>query len=418
MKLLPLAAKSAWSRKTGLILASLSIALSVMLLMGVDTIRKQAKTSFTNTISRTDLIVGARSGPVNLLLYSVFRIGDATANVSAKTWQEIAEMPEVAWTVPISLGDSHRGFRVMGTNQDYFRYYKYGDKRELAIESGKEFDDLYDTVLGREVADKLGYKVGDKIVLSHGLVATAFSAHDDKPFVVSGILERTGTPVDATVHVSLEAIEAIHVDWQAGTRSPIKINAEQARLKDLQPKSITAFMVGLENRIATFRLQRKINEFRKEALLAILPGATLATLWRTIGQFETILVTIASLVLLAGLLGMLTTLISTLNERRREMAILRAVGAHAWHIIALFALEALLIVLAGVVIGLILHFSLLGLAIPLLESQYGLRIALMLPDLQQWLIMGVALLLGLIFSLLPGLIAYRRSLQDGLQLKV
>ncbi|GAA0396530.1 ABC transporter permease [Cocleimonas flava] len=418
MKLLKIAFKSAANRKTGLILASVSIALSIMLLLVVDTIRKQGKSSFVNTISQTDLVVGARSGPLNLLMYSVFRIGNATNNVSWKSYQEIAAFPETDWTVPLSLGDSHKGFRVLGTNQDYFKYYRFAGGKNLAFAKGKQFDDLYDAVLGSEVAKKLSYKLGDKITLAHGLTSTKFAEHGDKPFRVSGILERTGTPVDQTVHVSLQAIEAIHVDWLSGSPSPIKISAEKAREMKLNPKTITAFMLGLKNRTATFRMQRKINQYRAEPLLAILPGSTLAILWNTLGNFEKILVAIAFLVLLSGLLGMLTTLLSTLNERRREMAILRTVGAHAWHIIALFLLEAFMVVLGGCILGLIASYVVQLVAQPLLVQLYGIHIDIMFPDAEQWAIIGGALLLGLFFSLLPGLIAYRRSLQDGLVLKV
>ncbi|HIP94578.1 MAG TPA: FtsX-like permease family protein, partial [Leucothrix sp.] len=357
-------------------------------------------------------------GPLNLLLYSVFRIGNATNNVSWQSYQELAARPEIAWTVPMSLGDSHKGFRVLGTNTDYFQYYRYAGGKNLSFESGEKFDDLYDVVLGKQVAEKLNYKLGDEITLAHGLISTKFAEHKDKPFRIVGVLGRTGTPVDQTVHVSLQAIEAIHIGWESGVPSAIKISAEKTRAMKLQPKTITAFMLGLKNRTATFRLQRKINQYKAEPLLAILPGATLATLWNTLGNFEKILLAISFLVLLSGLLSMLTTLLSTLNERRREIAILRTVGAHAWHIVSLFLLEAFIVVGSGCLIGIVASYVLQLIAKPWLLSLYGIHIDILFLDGQQWLIIGGALLLGLIFSLLPGMIAYRRSLQDGLVLKV
>ena len=253
MTLLRLALKSARFRRTSLLLTVFSIALSVALLLGVDKIRKETRSSFLNTVSQTDLIVGARSGPTNLLLYSVFRIGNATNNVSWETYEEIAAQDEIAWTVPISLGDSHRGYRVLGTTTDYFEHYRHGDKRPLTFDDGEPFSDVYHTVLGADVARTLGYELGDEIVLSHGLVSVDFADHDDKPFTVVGILAKTGTPVDRTVHVSLAGIEAIHIDWQGGIRSGVTLDAEQALKFDLTPTSITAFMVGLENRALTFR---------------------------------------------------------------------------------------------------------------------------------------------------------------------
>ena len=410
--------KSAWHRKGSLFLTILSIAISITLLLGVDKIRKETRDSFINTISQTDLIVGARSGPINLLLYSVFRIGNATNNVSWDSFQEIAAFEEVAWAVPISLGDSHHGFRVMGTTPDYFQYYRYGQSNSLSFAGGHEFEDVYDAVIGSDVARLLNYNLNEEIVIAHGLVSADFSEHTDKPFVIVGILEKTGTPVDRTVHVTLEGIEAIHIDWSGGARMPLQLSAEQARKMDLQPKTISAFMVGLDNRINTFRLQRRINEYAQEPLLAIIPGATLAELWRTISVFEQVLLVISGFVLVAGLFGMLTTILSTLNERRREMAVLRAVGAHPHHIVLLFVLETFFIVLAGCLAGIVMLYLLLFLGRPLLGELYGIHIAITLPDLGQWGLVGMALVLGVLVSFIPGIIAYRRSLQDGLAIKI
>jgi len=288
MNLLSIAIKSAWNRKISLSLAIFSIAISILLLLAVDNIRKQAKNTFINTISQTDLIIGARSSPTSLLLYSIFHIGNASNNVSYKTYKQIKSMKNVKWAVPISLGDSHRGFRVMGTNRDYFRYYNYANAQSLQFQQGSAFINLYDAVIGYDVAQKLRYKLGDEIILSHGVITTKKAQHDDKPFRIVGVLNKTNTPVDRTVHVSLQGIEAIHIDWQSGSRSAFKISAEKAAKMGLKPKSITAFMLGVENKIAIFRLQRKINKYHKEPLLAIIPGSTLAHLWQTIGQFEKI----------------------------------------------------------------------------------------------------------------------------------
>ena len=416
--LVVLASKSAWGRRGSLLLAILSIAISMTLLLGVDMTRKQAKNSFLNTISQTDLIVGARSGPINLLLYSVFRMGNATNNISYESYERLTAYKRVRWTIPLSLGDSHQGFRVVGTSLDYFEFYRYADKQHLAFAKGLAFDDLYDAVIGSEVAKKLDYKLGQSIILSHGTISTDFAAHDDKPFRVVGILQATGTPVDRSVHVSLEAIEAIHVDWRSGARSRLKISADQARNFGLQPKNLTAVMVGLNKRIQTFAVQRDVNDAEHEALLAIIPGTTLSGLWRTLGHFETILLLVSSLVLIAGLLGMLTMLLSTLNERRREMAVLRAIGAHAYQIILLFMLEAFLMALIGGLLAIGLVYMVLTMAKPVLLDLYGFNLSLTGLDGQQWLLLGSVLILSCLFSLIPGLIAYKRSLQDGLMVRL
>ena len=166
--ILELAIKSLRNRKFTSALTVLSIALAVVLLLGVERIRQEARESFASTISGTDLIVGARSSPVHLLLYSVFRIGNATNNVRWDTYRALASRPEVAWTIPLSLGDSHRGFRVLGTTPDYFTHFRYARDRKLELVQGVPFTEAHDAVLGAEVADALGYHLGQSIVIAHG----------------------------------------------------------------------------------------------------------------------------------------------------------------------------------------------------------------------------------------------------------
>ena len=416
--LIRLAVKSAYARRASLVLAILSVAISVTLLLGVDMIRKQAKASFLNTISQTDLIVGARSGPINLLLYSVFRIGNATNNISYGILRDLESDKRVKWAIPLSLGDSHKSFRVLGTNQNYFDFFRYAQNKPLDMEKGRAFHDLYDAVIGSEVAKSLGYELNDSIVLSHGTISTDFSDHDDKPFTISGILAPTGTPVDRSVHVSLEALEAIHVDWRDGARSRLQITAEQARKFGLKPKAITAIMLGLHKRVQTFAVQRDVNDNQRESLLAIIPGSTLADLWRTLGQFEKILLAVSVLVIVAGLMGVLTMLLSTLNERRREMAVLRTLGAHAYQIILLFILETLFIVLLGCIIAIMFLCILMLVLQPVLLNLYGFMIELRWLDYQQMLLLAIVLFTSVCFSLIPGFIAYKRSLQDGLTVKL
>lgn len=419
MAIFSLAWKSLLNRRFTALLTVISIALSVALLVGVERLRSEARESFANTLSGTDLIVGARSGPVQLLLYTVFRIGDATNNISWKSYQDIAEYPKVAWTVPISLGDSHRGFRVLGTTAAYFEHYRYARDRQLTIEEGQPFTDLYDTVLGAEVADKLGYELGDSIIVAHGASDVSFARHDDKPFRVVGILGRTGTPIDRTVHVSLEAIEAIHVDWQSGAPIPgVTISAEQARKMNLTPKAITAALVGLKSKIATFHVQRAVNEYPEEPLSAILPGVALTQLWGLIGIAENALLIISVFVVVVGLIGMLTALLMSLNERRREMAILRSVGARPGHVFVLIMGEAGFLTLLGALLGMTLLYLLLLVGQPIIESRFGIFIEIGGLSQYEWILLGAVVGAGFLVGSIPSYRAYRLSLADGLSVRV
>ncbi|WP_261816548.1 ABC transporter permease [Vibrio gallicus] len=413
-----LAWRSLINRKTTAILTILTVAISVILLLGVERIRTEAKNSFANTISGTDLIVGARSGQVNLLLYSVFRIGNATNNIDWKSFEEISSQPAVDWAIPISLGDSHKGFRVMGTTQAYFDHYKYGQKQHIELSQGRPFSGLFETVLGADVAKELGYKVGSKIIIAHGISDVAFARHDHLPFTVVGILAPTGTPVDKTVHVSLGAIEAIHVGWESGANLGTNPGAEVLKKMDFQPKQITAFMLGLKSKIQTFSLQRQINEYTKEPLSAILPGVALSELWGMMSVAEQALLAVSGFVVVAGLLGMLSSLLTSLQERRREMAILRAMGARPRHIFVLLVSEATALTLAGILVGIAGLYALLAIVGPIIHHQYGIRIGLNLLTSYEWTLMGLVLIAGVIIGFIPAFRAYRQSLADGMTIRI
>ena len=418
MNLFVLGFKSLWSRRFTVMLIVVTIVISTALLLGMEKVRQGARSSFTNTISGVDLVIGARSGPIPLLLYSVFRIGNSTNNITWESYQEFANHPDVKWSIPLSLGDSHRGYRVLGTNLDYFTHYKVGNKRSLVFASGYPFDELLEVVIGAEVANSLSYTIGQSIVISHGIGNTSFSDHQDKPFIISGILKPTGTPVDRTIHVKLAAIEAIHIGWEQGVKIPgAQRSIERIRPTELEPKAITAFMVGLDSRIRVFKLQREINDYKQEPLLAILPGVALQELWGFMSVAEKALWLVSLFVVLAGFFGMIAVSVAGLNERRREIAVYRAVGASRLRIMALLIVEALILTTIGIALGFALVTLGLLAAQGLLESRFGLYIAATWPTLTELkLILGL-FIAGLISGMVPAFVAYKNSLIDGLSAK-
>lgn len=405
-----LAAKSLLNRRGSVLLTVLAMSVSIFVLLGVEHIRSQTKASFNNTVSGVDLIVGARTGSLNLLLYSVFRIGSPTNNINWDSYQQIAADANVAWAIPISLGDSHKGYRVMGTTPDYFKYFSYGNKRQLAFKAGESFKNVFDVVLGAEVASKLGYSLGEKIVLAHGLGQTSFSLHEDRPFTVVGILASTGTPVDQTVHVSLESIEAIHIDWQQGVKIPdSQITVDELRSQTLQPKSMTAFMLGLTSRMATFRIQRNINNYRKEPLTAILPGVALSELWQMMGLLEQTLRLISGLILISGLLGLSAMMLASIRERQHEIHLLRVIGAPPIFLFLLIELEAVMICLLSFLVGIISLYGGLWFAADSLAVNFGLHIGLnILTESSRTMLLIVAGL-TIIAAAVPSFMAYRSA---------
>lgn len=403
-----LASKSLLNRKGSVMLTIMAMSVSIFVLLGVEHIRNQTKESFNSTVSGVDLIVGARTGSLNLLLYSVFRIGSPTNNIDWKTYQSISSNPKVAWAIPISLGDSHKGYSVMGTTADYFEYFSYGNKRQLTFSKGKPFEEIFDVVLGSQVAKKLGYSLGEEIVLAHGLGNTSFSLHKNNPFKITGILATTGTPVDQTVHVRLEGIEAIHKNWQPGVTIPGSTsNNKPLQPPELEPKKITAFMLGLNSRMATFRIQRDINNYSKEPLSAILPGVALSELWQIMGLLENTLRLIASLILISAFLGLSAMMLASIKEREREIQLLRVIGAPASYLFLLIELEAFLISFISVLLGTAgLYFSLI-ITRDLLSSNFGLHIGLNILSLNNSLLLLLVAGSTLIAAAIPSLTAYR-----------
>lgn len=419
MTIVRLAWQSLHNRWITALLTVLAIAVSVVLLLGVEKIRNSARASFANTISGVDLIVGARTGHIQLLLYSVFHIGNATNNITWRSYQDIVSRDEVAWAVPISLGDSHRGFRVVGTTPDFFEHYRYRSGRSLEFASGERFSDLFHAVVGADVARDLNYELGQAIVVAHGVGALQTADHADMPFRISGILEKTGTPVDRSVFVSLEAIEAIHINWQDGAerQSGVKLTAEQVRRLPLRPRAITAAMIGLDSRLAVFQVQRFINEYRREPLTAALPGITLYEMWGLVGTAETALLAVSLMVVVTSLLGMVTMILATLNERRREIAILRAVGAGPSTVLGLLVSEASILTAAGVALGTALVYTGLVALQPIIDRSYG--IFLEIKPLSQIELGMLAAIIGggILAGLLPAWRAYRLSLADGMTVR-
>ena len=407
---LKVAVSSLLSRRGSAVMTLMAISVAIFVLLGIEQIRQQARDSFASTVSGVDLIVGAKTGSLNLLLYSVFRIGSPTDNISWQAYRDIAESDDVAWAIPISLGDSHEGYRVVGTTQAFFEHFSFGKQRRLTFAGGEAFEGVFDAVLGSEVASALGYTVGKKIILAHGLASTSFTQHDDQPFVVAGVLAATGTPVDQTIHVRLEGIEAMHA---GGSNLPIGAltPASRAATDFSQPESITAFMLGLKSRLSTFNVQRQINQFKGEPLMAILPGVALSELWQMMSIFENVLRLISALVLLAAVLGMGAVLLSSIRERRQEIHLLRMMGASPLYLFFLIEMEAVILSVLGMLLGaasLYLALILLGDAV---FSRFGLYLDATLLTPEAALMLGVVLIATLLAAAAPSLRMYTAAKQ-------
>jgi putative ABC transport system permease protein len=416
-----LAIKSLFNRRFTSILTVLSIALSVALFLGVERVRSGARESFSNTISKTHLIVGARGSPIQLLLYSVFRMGNATNNIDWKTYQKYASRPDVEWTIPISLGDSHMGFRVVATDHNFYEHYRFRGTESIAFAEGKAPNDVFEVAIGAEAARELKYKIGDAVVVTHGVTdGPGIINHSDKPFTLVGILDRTGTPADRSVYITLEGMEAIHMDWGDGA-PPMpgqEIKASTIHKEDVRIGQITSFLMRLKSFPTILTLQREINNDTSEPLMSIIPGVTLDELWRTISYGEDALRVVSGFVVIVGLLGMLVTLYTSVNERRREMSILRAIGARPRTLITLLVTESWLLGSAGALVGTGFMYIFFILIQPYVAREFGLMLPVKILSELEFVMLGGVSLLSMLVGFVPAWRAYRNSLADGLVARV
>jgi putative ABC transport system permease protein len=410
--------KSINNRKFTSFLCVLSIALSVTLFLGIERIRNGARDGFTNTISKTDLIIGAKGGPLQLLLYTVFHIGGAVNNIKMSTYNDIKADRQVEWAIPISLGDAYRGFRVVATDENFYKHYRFRGDHEVKLQEGVIPSDTFDVILGSEVAKKFNHKVGDPIVISHGISAESILSHDKTPFKIVGIMAPTQTPIDTGVYITLQGMEAIHFGWETGVPSGEAINPDRFKKENIEVTQLTSFMVKLKSRIAVLRMRRNIDAYEKEPIMAIIPALSLQEMWETIGYVEQILFLVSLCVLLVGVMSILISLYTSINERRREMAILRSLGASARHIFFLLLYESSFLVLMGCILGVVSMYGLLYFVSPWLESNFSVYMPIEALSKTEWMYLGGIYVVGTLAGLIPAIKAYLNSLQDGLTIKI
>jgi putative ABC transport system permease protein len=432
--MLTLGVRSLWNRRFVVALTVLSIALSVVLILGVERLRSAAKDGFARSASGIDLIVGPRGDPVQILMATVFGIGSTGPGLSWGSYEMIAAMPEVDWAVPISMGDNHRGYPVIGTSPAYFERFRHSGGDALRFAEGMAFASAGDAVIGAEVAARFGYRIGTVIVNAHGSGAVSFDIHDDAPFTIRGILEPTRTAVDRMVFVSLEGFAALHDEPDGDRLDPLleapltgggtpsdDAHQDGWTTRDLlihEPRQINAIYVGLERRNAILSVQRSINDHAAEPLSAVLPNVALLQLWSITGTAEAALRLMAWAVALVGIIGMVVMLSAALEARRREFAILRSVGATPSRIFTLIVIEAGLITLAGLAAGVVLFALGVALVDPVLTARYGLHLGAAVPGVHETGVLAAIFLAGLCASVVPAVRVYRMTLADGLSFRV
>jgi putative ABC transport system permease protein len=397
-------------------LVTISLMASMVLLLSIERIQQGAEEGFNQSISGVDAIIGPRSSSIELVLYTVFHLGRPTNNITTKTVNDVKLRGDISWLVPIALGDSHKGFRVVATEPNYFEHIKYANGQPLVFSKGVAFAELSEAVLGSDVAEKLSYRVGSKIQITHGSVESVGSKHDDFSFVVTGILNKTGTPIDQAIFLDLKGYELLHLGWKSGKKifNLDDINLSSLPEDALIPKTVTAAFIGLKSKLTLFNFSKNIREYPKEAISAVIPGIALSELWSIVGLVDKGFQLLSWIIIAISLIAMVTLIIASLDNRKQEMTIYRANGASPKFLAMMVLCESLVIGLTAIVGAIILVTIVTYFATAQLNLALGISPSFKWISMGEITVFSFILLAGALSSLIPAVMVFRKNLHQTL----
>jgi len=414
--MLSLLLKSMRSRVIPTSLVTISLMASMVLLLSIERIQQGAEEGFNQSISGVDAIIGPRSSSIELVLYTVFHLGRPTNNITTKTVNDVKLRGDISWLVPIALGDSHKGFRVVATEPNYFEHIKYANSQPLVFSKGFAFAELSEAVLGSDVAEKLSYTVGSEIQITHGSVESIGSKHDDFSFMVAGILNKTGTPIDQAIFLDLKGYELLHLGWKSGKKIFNLDDIDLSSLPDdaLIPKTVTAAFIGLKSKLTLFNFSKNIREYPKEAISAVIPGIALSELWSIVGLVDKGFQLLSWIIIAISLIAMVTLIIASLDNRKQEMTIYRANGASPKFLAMMVLCESIVIGLTAIVGAIILVTIVTYFATAQLNLALGISPSFKWISMDEIKVFSLILLAGALSSLIPASMVFRKNLHQTL----
>ena len=414
--MLSLLLKSMRSRIIPTSLVTISLMASMVLLLSIERIQQGTEEGFNQSISGVDAIIGPRSSSLELVLYTVFHLGRPTNNITTKTINDVKQRSDISWLVPIALGDSHRGYRVIATEPNYFQHIRYGNNQPLTFSKGAPFTELSEATLGSDVAEKLNYSVGSEIQITHGSIESIGSKHDDFSFTVTGVLNKTGTPIDQAIFLDLKGYELLHLGWKSGKKvfSLEDIDLSSLPPDALNPKTVTAAFVGLKSKLTIFNFSKNIREYPEEAISAVIPGIALSELWSIVGLVDKGFQLLSWIIIAISLIAMVTLIIASLDNRKQEMTIYRANGASPKFLAAMVICESLVIGLVAIIGAIILVTAVTYFATSQLNLALGISPSFKWISLDEIKVFGIILLSGVLSSLIPAAMVFRKNLHQAL----
>lgn len=395
-------------------ITAVATALATGLVMAVFSIESQSRKAFIGGDVGFDAVLGARGSPLQLVLNAVYHLETSPGNIPWSLYEQMRNDPRVRLAVPYAVGDSYAGFRIVGTTTAIFTDFSRQPQGGLRFQAGgRAFDpDRREAVLGSLVADRTRMRIGDTFMPYHGMSHDEEHQHCHDEYVVVGILEPTNSPMDRVIWIPIEGVYRMEGHVLHGTGSPF-IPDPAAEIPE-EHKEVSAVLLKLRGPEAGLALRELIQRRRSDATLAWPIGTVMADLFDKIGWMSRVLLLVAYLVMLVAAGAILAALYNTMNERRREFAILRALGARRTTLFAVVLGESTMIAVLGALGGILLHAVILAAAAGVIRTQTGVVLDIATPHATLWGIPIVMIGLGAAAGLAPALRAYSVQVADNL----
>nr|WKN34740.1 FtsX-like permease family protein [Tunicatimonas sp. TK19036] len=390
-----------------ILLLALGIAIITVLLLA----SKQVERSLTQNSRGIDLVVGAKGSPLQIILSSIFHIDYPTGNISLTEARQLSRNRLVRNTIPMALGDSYQGYRIVGTNHEYASLY------EAAVAQGSLWEHPLEVTLGAAAAQQLGLSVGNIFTSSHGLADDGINVHDEQQFKVAGVLAPTQTVIDNLILTAVESVWQVHDTHEADSaeaHTDHRANETSITLEGLPEggpdDEITSLLVQFRSPMAAVQLPRYINE--RTNMQAASPPFETARLFSLIGVGVDMLQGFAYVIIVIAALSIFIALYNSLKARRYDLAIMRSLGASQQKLFTHVILEGFIITLVGCISGLLLGHLVLYVATQWYArpGQLGISPFQFAPE-ELWILLA-SLLVGVIASLIPAVNAYRTNISE------
>ncbi|WP_338873124.1 FtsX-like permease family protein [Spirosoma sp. SC4-14] len=363
-------------------------------------LNKQLDDQFRKNIKGIDMVLGAKGSPLQLILSSIYQIDSPTGNIPLEEAEKLSRNPMIKTAIPLSMGDNYRSFRIVGTNK------KYLDHFGATVGQGRMFQGDLETVIGPRVAEVAGLKIGDTFAGSHGLDAEG-EEHADSKYKVVGILNPSNTVADQLILTPLSSVWAIHEHHEAHGEE----HHEEGEAHEEEPREITSMLIQFRNPLGMM-IARGINTNSK--LQAALPNIEINRLFSLLGVGVETLRGLAIVIMLISGVSVFVSLYNSLKERRYEMALMLSMGATRAQLFGMLVLEGLVLALLGFVLGILLSRVGLWLFSTSVSSEYHYNLAAFSILPEEWILLGIAVLVGVLAAALPALGVYRMNISQTL----